>query len=94
MKFRRGGDVEHQLDLMLNNGLTFVDNVDGGMFEITTTGDVQELTHNLGYVPSGFIVLFISGEAMVWGENLESWTTSRLFLNANAANLRVRLFVV
>ncbi len=94
MRFYSEGDVEHQLEMLLNNGLTLIDNHDGAVLEIESTGAQQEVQHGLGYVPTGFIVLLKDMDMRIWAENLSSWTSETLFLNTSAANAVVRLFVL
>jgi hypothetical protein len=94
MKFKPGKDIDFQLEHILNAGLSLVDNLDGALLEITTTGSQQSVTHALGRTPIGFLVLFKDTECDIWGELLSSWTSEILYLNASVASVTVRLFVM
>ena len=52
-------NISKQLSDLLNNGLTFEDNVDGAFVELDTTGAIQTVQHGLGRVPIGFFVIRI-----------------------------------
>ena len=62
MRFYPEGNLAFQLDRMLNRGLTFVDNISGALLSIELTGEEQTISHRLGRVPIGFLVLSIDGE--------------------------------
>ena len=94
MRFDSDGDLGYQLDKILNEGILLSDNMDGGLIEFTSTGNIQIIEHNLGRVPIGFDVLLIDGDSNVWAVNLASWNNLTLSLNTNVANLTVRLFVM
>jgi len=97
VKFHPVEDFEglnHLFELLLNEGLNLQDNLDGGFYEITTSGSRQEVRHSLGRVPIGFLVIYKSAECDIWGDLLSSWTNELLYLNASAANVDVRLFVL
>ena len=94
MRFVRGGDVEHQLDLILNGGIDFSSNVKGGMVEVTTTGGEQEVMHGLPFIPNGFLVIAKEGPGDVYASRINEWDTTRLYLASSVQNLRVRLFVM
>lgn len=86
--------IDRQLEEALNGGLTLADNLRGASLEVTTTTGVQKVNHGLGFVPSGFIVIFRSGEVSTWGVKEADWTTEELFLQSSVPNLKVRLFVM
>lgn len=94
MRYDPEGDLEFQLDTILNGGIEFGDNVRGGFLEIETTGEEQEVQHGLGYTPIGFLVIFKDAECVVWGKQLSNWNNESLFLQSNATNVTVRLFVL
>lgn len=85
---------DFQLENILNEGIEFGDNIRGGFFEIETNGQTQRLIHNLGYTPTGFLVVSREGEVSVWSEDLTAWTKDVLFFKSNVANLKVRIFVL
>ena len=100
MRFRKDGDLLFQLDKILNKGVGLSDNISGGLVTFTTTGDVQEISHSLGYRPIGFLVLLVddpsngAGPYSVWSVRNSEWTSEKLYCKSNAANLKVRLFVL
>ena len=57
MKYYPGGDLDFQLNLLLNRGITLTDNVNGGLLSIVTNGSEQKVIHGIGRVPVGFIIL-------------------------------------
>jgi hypothetical protein len=88
-------DSDYQLDLILNGGIDFADNIRGGLFEITIDStSEQTLVHDLGFVPSGFIVILTTSEITLWASRLEDWTQDRLFFQSSATSQTVRLFVM
>lgn len=94
MRFDPTGDISFQLSKLLNGELEFGTNIRGSFVEFVTTGDVQEVQHNLGYVPNGFIIIFQNGEGDVWSSDLESWTTSTVLLQSSVPNLTIRAIVL
>lgn len=87
-------ETEYKLDKILNNGIDFGDNVDGGFVEVTTNGGEQEVQHGLGHVPIGFFVILKDGAGDVYSTRVKEWTKDSLFLRSSAPNLMVRLFVL
>jgi hypothetical protein len=100
MRFMPDGDIKYQLNLMLNEGLVFGDNIRGGFLEFETTGDVQEIRHGLNTVPPGFILISLnddsSGEGpfSLWSVNMKNWTKELIYVRANSAGLTARIFVL
>ncbi len=93
-QFDPSGDIATQLDLILNRGIVFEDNVLGGFVEFTSTGEVQEIEHNLGFTPNGFVIILKTANMDIWATTLSSWNSVTLFLNTNASSQTVRLFVL
>lgn len=94
MRFDPNGDIPFQLEKLLNSGIGFADNLEGGFVEIETTGEEQEVQHGLGFTPSGFIIILRTDEVELWGTRLQDWDQERLFLQSSATNVTVRLFVM
>lgn len=93
MRFRPEGDVDYQLDRLLNNGLEFADNMKGVLIERDLSEGDNEVRHGLGYVPFAAIVLLKSGPGEIYGVRDTEWTGEIMFLRCDATSLRVRLFV-
>lgn len=85
---------DFQLENILNEGIEFGDNIRGGFFEIVTNGLRQKLIHNLGYTPTGFLVVSREGEGSVWSEDLTEWTKDVLFFGSSVPSQTVRIFVL
>lgn len=94
MKFVREKDVPYQLGLLLNNGLTFQDNVQGGFVSFTTALGVNTIQHNLGFIPIGWIMIYNEAEVSFYAEAPLTWTKNVMYLNASVASVPVRLFVM
>lgn len=94
MRFTKGGDVEHQVDLILNGNVDFGDNIRGGIIELRTVGGEQEVLHGLPFTPNGFLVIAKEGPGDVYAARIDEWDTTKLFLASNVSSLRVRLFVM
>jgi len=87
-------ETEFKLDKILNNGIDFGDNVDGGFVEVITNGDEQEVQHGLGHAPIGFFIISKDGAGDVYSTRVKEWTNDSLFLKSSVPNLTVRLFVL
>jgi hypothetical protein len=96
MLYNRDQETNFQLDRILNHGIQFEDNVRGGYVEITLTGEEQQVEHNLGYVPSGYLVILKSAEFDIWttADQLVKWTSTVLSLQSSVTNETARLFVM
>ena len=95
MRFKAGvGQLDFQLDQILNGGLTLGDNHRGALLELTLQMGENEIQHNLGYTPIGFILISKNGPGDVWSGNLSNWTRTTLLLESSVENLTVRLFVL
>lgn len=87
-------ETEFKLASILNNGITFGDNVRGGFIEVTLAGGEQEVRHDLGFEPVGFLLIWKDGLGDVYADRVTEWDKETLFLNTDATNLKVRLFVL
>ena len=94
MRYDPEGDQEFQLNNLLNKGLTFQDNLDGALLEVVIISGENTIQHGLGYVPSGYIIIYSEDAVTFSGSSLSSWTTEQLLLTSSAASPRVRLFVL
>lgn len=94
MRYDPSKDKDFQLEKILNKGIEFQDNVRGGFVEFVTKGGLEEIHHNLGYIPIGTITILMNGPVILYAENVTQWTTTTLFLRSNASNVTVRLFVM
>jgi hypothetical protein len=94
MRYVKDGDVEYQLDQLLNQGLEFNDNMRGALVEHDLVEGDNEIRHALGFVPYGAIVVLKSGPGEIYGTRLLEWTNEIMFLRCDVSSLRVRLFVM
>lgn len=82
-----GGKVDRdQLEFLVNNKIDARNTVD---YTFSGTG-IEEITHNLGRVPTGFIVLSASLSANIIGDET-TWTRQRVQLQSPSAANTVRL---
>ncbi len=56
--FHPDGDLTFQLAQLLNEGLELGDNFRGATLEVDLAVGDNEILHGLGFVPTGYIVLF------------------------------------
>ena len=97
MRFNPEGPLPSQLDRILNRGITFDQNLAGGFVEIETpavAGTSLPVTHNLGHIPIGFLVIRKEGAGDIYAADVTSWTKEILYLASDATNLTARLFVM
>lgn len=75
-----------QVVQLLNNGLTFGDNFDGKILNITFSAANSDTAqgHGLGRVPSGYLVLSRSASMVVYNGSA-AWSSSNIVLRASAA---------
>ena len=81
--------------LSFGNGLT-PDNIAGVWAAIADTGTANTdftFTHNLLYVPTGFIVINQSKAGVVYQGSIP-WTTTKITLKCSVANDKVLLFIL
>lgn len=94
MRYIKGGNIEFQLDQLLNEGLELGDNLRGGLVEVSLVIGDNEIHHGQGFTPQGYIVIYSEAEELPYGTRVEEWTSELLFLRSSVTNLRVRLFVL
>ena len=59
MRFTSGFDTDKQLDFLLNGGLSLFDNFNGATIETKVVIGENELLHELGRIPNGYLVLYM-----------------------------------
>lgn len=77
--------IFEQIKKAINNGLTFSDNFDGKISEVSfTTADTNtSVSHGLGRVPSGYLVLNRSANMVVY-DGSSAATSSTFYLRSSA----------
>jgi hypothetical protein len=94
-RFEQEGDIPFQLNLLLNEGLELQDNFRGALLEIENVLAAENtVQHGLGFIPTGYIILYSEDPAIFSGARIEDWTIETIFLNSSATSQRVRLFVL
>ena len=95
-------NIWQQLARVLNANISFgnptagPDNMKGAWFDGTTPVGANTdftVTHNLGYIPQGWLVIFQDKAASVY-QGATTWTDTQIFLRCNTASVHVRLFVI
>lgn len=79
----------------INGGLRFGDNNNVALISYTSSasaGTEDELTHNLKRVPVGYI-LVRADKAVALYDGATAWTTTLLYLKANASSAAVTVMV-
>ena len=94
MNYEIDGDLEFQLDKILNRGLVVEDNFNWAILEVVLVSGENTIQHGLGRVPNGYIVIYTDSAVTITGSSLSSWTIEQLFLTSSAASPKVRLFVL
>lgn len=80
---------------ILNRGILFSDNMDVDIVSYTSnaTPDTSDtVSHSLGKVPTGFIVVNIDKSAIVYDAGT-SWTSSNIYLKCDTASTAVKIIV-
>lgn len=100
--FRRSLRRNYERLAQLFNGLisfgdgTNRDNIDGNWFDVTTPGAANTdftVTHNLGRVPVGVLVMRKSAAVDIYTGSVAA-TTTQITLRATVASVNVKLFVL
>jgi len=94
MRFDPEGDVNFQLDRILNQGIQIQDNVRGALLEVNLAAGENTVKHGLGFIPMGYLVLYSEAESTISGARVVDWTTEDMFMNSSVASPRVRLLVL
>ena len=94
MRYQPEGDMDYQLNGLLNGGLTFYDNMRGAILDVDLVEGFNEVRHGLGFTPMGYLVLVKQNEGDIYGTETEKWTNEILCLVSSAPNQKVRLYVM
>lgn len=89
------GDWDFNLRGILQGGLSLTDNVDVDIVSFTSsaTPDAENtVSHGLGKVPAGFIVVNLNKGAVVYDSGT-AWTESSIYLKCNTASTIVKIIV-
>lgn len=68
----------------LNGSLEFGPNVRASSSDVTFDGNVQKVSHGLGLVPQGYIVISQSAAFTIYKATSPDWDTNHIFLNASS----------
>lgn len=90
-----------QMARVINGQLGFgdgsqLDNMAGAWANVTSsvaTGTEFAITHNLGYVPIGYLV-FTQNKPASFYLGSSAWTTTQIFLKADNSSVAVKLFIL
>jgi hypothetical protein len=80
---------------ILNGGLLFSDNFSMKMVTFTSnvsSGAEDEITHNLGKVPTGYIIYSQDNAAFLYN-GTTSWTTTKIYLKSSVAETTFKILV-
>lgn len=94
MRYFPEGDLDYQLNALLNEGLTLHNNIHKVIVNVDLTEGINTVRHGLGHTPIGYVVLVKQNEGDIYGTETDKWTKEILFLVSSALSQRVRLFVV
>jgi hypothetical protein len=94
MRYEPDGDQEYQLSMLLNKGLSFVDNIDAVQLDVDLVEGVNTILHGLGRVPVGYIVVLRQNPGDIYGTETKEWTSETLILLSNVESQRARLIVL
>lgn len=89
------GELDENLNVILNKGLSFADNFDGIFvtFSSSATPDAENtVAHELGKIPTGFIVTSLDKGAVVY-KGPTAFTDSNIYLKVNTASVAVTVFI-
>lgn len=75
---------------VVNGSVAFGDNLTGTPpidFKITAANQIVQVSFNLAYVPSNFLITFKDANSDIWVPSVSSypWTSGKAFLTASAA---------
>lgn len=93
-RFNPEGNTNYQLNLLLNEGLELSDNFRGALLEVTLDSGENEVRHELGFQPIGYILLYKDLEGDIYGSRVTEWTKTILYLSSSVPSQKVRLFVL
>jgi len=79
------------------NGRLDLSNIEKYSATITDTGTADSentITHDLGFVPTAFIVTNIDKAGVVYASREANWTVTQIFVKCSTANTAVDLIVL
>lgn len=85
-----------KLDEVVNGGLKFSDNINCEVKTVADTGAANTeftVAHTLKVVPSGFLLVNSDKAAKVYASGT-SWTTTNVYLKADAANCEIKVILL
>lgn len=88
-------DQNSNLEAILNRGISFSDNVDCTLktFTSSATPDAENtVAHELGKVPTGYLVYSINKAAAVYTGST-AWTSANIYLKVNVSSTEVKIIV-
>lgn len=69
-----------------------------GFWEDTITPGVADteftVNHNLGYIPTGMLVVAVDKAAIIYTSRKNQWTTTQAFFKCNQATVNLQGFVI
>lgn len=79
----------------INGGMSFATNFNQNTQDVTFRGQNVEtpITHNLGRVPSGFLVVSSQTPGAVISKTRTEASANRIYLQSSVANANVRLLI-
>lgn len=95
-------DILNRILAAINGGIQFGSPSSGalnvaGFWKTGTTPGVADqeftITHNLGYIPSGFIQISVDQSATIY-KGVSTWTTTQIFLKCHQTTVNYTLFIL
>ena len=59
-----------------------------------TANSVNTVTHGLGFIPQGFIVLHNNTAGVVYSHGRSTWTVTEMYVKCSAANAELEILVL
>lgn len=79
---------------ILTNRVSFTDNMDAQVLDIEITQSNQQITHTLGRVPIGFIVLSKTSAEEIYRGSVE-WTDKHIYLSSSSIiNISAKIAII
>lgn len=79
---------------ILTNRVSFTDNIDAQVLDIEITQSNQQITHTLGRVPIGFIVLSKTSAEEIYRGSVE-WTDKHIYLSSSSIiNISAKIAII
>lgn len=68
---------------LMNGNVSFQDNINCQIKDLVLSTDTSTISHNLGKIPYGFLVLNQNANANIWSASF-SWNENSIYLTASA----------